>query len=118
MNEKQRSPVKGPCTLQLKLQKKSLTSIHTTTFFHNCNDFLNSFIWAKIFTTIVLEKIVVKIFVVCEGLYGALFCLLGNGDTWDRIFILLNLLYNYVKIVMKSCCKMVPGLTRSSMHGK
>ena len=35
--------LKGPRTLQLKLQKKSLLSIHTTIFFHNCYDF--STIW-------------------------------------------------------------------------
>ena len=46
--------VKGPRTLQLKLQEKQLSSIHTTTFFHNCNEFF--------------RKIFVKIFVVCEGL--------------------------------------------------
>ena len=30
---------KGPCTLQLKLQKTLLSYIHTTTFFHNYKDF-------------------------------------------------------------------------------
>ena len=40
----------GPRTLQLKLQKKSLSSILTTTFFHNCNDFFNSFIYGQRFS--------------------------------------------------------------------
>ena len=41
---------KGPRTLQLKLQKKQLSSIHTTAFFHNCNDFFNSFIYVQQFS--------------------------------------------------------------------
>ena len=40
---------KDPRTLQLKLQKKQLSSIHTTTFFHNCNDFFNSFVYGQRF---------------------------------------------------------------------
>ena len=31
---------RGPRTLQLKLQKKLLSSIHTAAFFHNYKDFL------------------------------------------------------------------------------
>ena len=34
---------KGLCTLQQQVQKMQLSSIHTTTSFHNCNDFFNSF---------------------------------------------------------------------------
>ena len=54
---------KTPRTLHMKLQKKWLSPIQTTTFFHNCNDFHNDFFW----------KIVVKIFVVCmcKGLKAA-----------------------------------------------
>ena len=37
---------KGPSTLLTKLQRMQLSSIHTT-FFHNCNDFFNSFIYWK-----------------------------------------------------------------------
>ena len=48
--------VKGPRTLQLKLQKKSLSSIHTTTFFHNCNDFFNSFIYGQRFLQRFFQK--------------------------------------------------------------
>ena len=33
----------GPHTLHTKMQKIQLSSIHTTTFFHNCNDNFNSF---------------------------------------------------------------------------
>ena len=46
---KVRNPFKGPRTLQLKIQKKSLSSIHTTTLFHNCKDFFNSFIYGQQF---------------------------------------------------------------------
>ena len=49
--------------------KMSSSSLHTTTFFHKCNDFSTVYIWATIFTTIFFGKIVVKIFVVCEGLW-------------------------------------------------
>ena len=100
---------------------KKVVNVHTHyNFVSQLQRFFEQFYMGKDFHDDCFGKIVVKIFVVCEGLYGALFCLPGNGDTWDRIFILLllNLLYNYMKIVMKSCCKMVPGLTRSSMQGK
>ena len=41
---------KGPCTLQLKLQTKAVI-IHTHyNFFHNCNDFFNSFIYVQRFS--------------------------------------------------------------------
>ena len=40
---------KVPRTLQLKLQKKLLSSRHTKTFFHNCKDFFNSFIYGQLF---------------------------------------------------------------------
>ena len=46
----QYSRAEGPGTLQLKLQKKSLSSIHTTTFFHNCKDLFNSFIYGQRFS--------------------------------------------------------------------
>ena len=60
---------KGPRTLQLKLQKNSLSSIHTSTFFHNCNDFSNIVLYMdNDFPNDFLRKIFVKIFVVCKGL--------------------------------------------------
>ena len=62
---------KGPRKLQLKLQKKSLSSIHTKTFFHNCKDFFNSFLYGQQFLQQFFGKIVVKTFVVCEGLKRA-----------------------------------------------
>ena len=31
---------KGPCTVHTKLQRMQLSPIHTTIFFHNCNNFL------------------------------------------------------------------------------
>ena len=37
-------------TLRLKLQQKSLSPILTTTFFHNCNVFFNSFIYGQQFS--------------------------------------------------------------------
>ena len=47
---------KGPRTLQLKLQKKKLLSIHTTTFFLNCKDFFNSFIYGQRFLQRFFQK--------------------------------------------------------------
>ena len=47
--------------------KKSLSSIHTATFFHNCNNsFQQFYIWTTMFM-IILIKAVVKIVVVCES---------------------------------------------------
>ena len=48
--------IQGPRTLQLKLQKKSLSSIHTTTFSHNRKDFFNSFMYGQQFSQFFLEK--------------------------------------------------------------
>ena len=42
--------------------------MHTTTFFHNYNEFFNSFIYGQRFLQQFFRKIFVKIFVVCEGL--------------------------------------------------
>ena len=47
----------------------SLRPSHTTTFFHNCNNFLDSLYMDKDFYKDFCRKIFVKIFVVCEGLY-------------------------------------------------
>ena len=47
---------KGPCTLQLKLQRMSLSSIHTTTFFRYCNHFFNSFIYGQRFSQRFFDK--------------------------------------------------------------
>ena len=46
-----------------------LSSIHTTTFFHNCNDIFQQFyIWATIFTTIFFRKVFAVSCVVCKEL--------------------------------------------------
>ena len=58
---------KGPRKLQLKLQKKQLSSIHITTFSPKCNTFLNSFTWTTIFTMI-FYKNRCEIVLVCGGL--------------------------------------------------
>ena len=52
----QTSLLKGPRTLQLKLQKKSLASIHTKLFSQLQRFFQQFYILAMIFTTIFLEK--------------------------------------------------------------
>ena len=45
-----------------------ISSVHTTTFCHNCNDFFNSFVYVqKFFTTIFLRKTVAVLCVVCKG---------------------------------------------------
>ena len=38
------------CTLHTKLQKMQSSPIHTTTFFHNCNDFFHSFLYGQQFS--------------------------------------------------------------------
>ena len=48
--------------------KKSLSSIQTTTFFHNCNDFSTVWYMGNDFHNNFFGKIFVKIFVVCKGL--------------------------------------------------
>ena len=48
---------KGRRTLHTKLQIVQLFSIHTTTFFHNCNNFFNSFICGQQFLRRFLWKI-------------------------------------------------------------
>ena len=59
---------KVPRTLQLKLQKKSLSSIHTTTFFTTAKIFSTVLYMGNDFHNDFFGKIVVKIIVVCEGL--------------------------------------------------
>ena len=59
---------KGPRTLHTKLQNMQLSSIHTTNFFHYCNNFFNTFLYGQRFSQqFCLKKKVVKIFVVCQG---------------------------------------------------
>ena len=56
---------KEPRTLHTQLQKMCSYlpyTLHTTTFFHNCNDFFNSFLYDF------LRKIFAVMCVVCKGL--------------------------------------------------
>ena len=63
-NNRSRYYLQGATKLQIAGKRPShtttetsLSSIHTTTFLHNCNNFLNSFIfWATIFTKIFWVK--------------------------------------------------------------
>ena len=45
-----------------------LSSIHTTTFFHKCNNFFNCFTFGQLFSRRFLRKIFAVLCVVCEGL--------------------------------------------------
>ena len=66
--QRQTSLHKSPRTLQSQLRRMPLSSIHTITFFHNCNYFFNSFIYAQQFSQRFFRKNVVKIFLLCKGL--------------------------------------------------
>ena len=48
--------ISGPRTLHTKLQKMQLSFIHTTTFYHNCNDFFNSFLYGQQFLQRFFQK--------------------------------------------------------------
>ena len=58
-----------PRTIYVELPKKLLSSIHTATFFHKCNDFSNIFFMSSDFLTDFFRKIFAVLRVVCEGLY-------------------------------------------------
>ena len=59
--------------LQLKLQKRQLLFIQTTTYFSQLQRFLQQFyIWTMIFTRILFRKIVAVLVEVCKGLITAL----------------------------------------------
>ena len=50
---------KEPRTLHTQLQKMCSYlpyTLHTTTFFHNCNDFFNSFLYEQQFSHQIFEK--------------------------------------------------------------
>ena len=59
----------GPRSLHTKLQKMQLSSIHTTIFFHNCNDFFHSFLYVQRFSCRLFSKIFAVSCVVYKGLY-------------------------------------------------
>ena len=84
----------SPCTLHTKLQKEQLCSIHTTTYFHNCNDFSTVFFYMS--NDFLSDLFLRKIF--------AVLCKVYKGPQDAYLFNLINytiLKLNFIKPVQQ-----------------
>ena len=103
---------KGPRTLHTKLQKMQLSSIHTTTFCHNCNDFFNSFIYGQRFSRL-FEKNLCSFVCRCKG---------PNFGKWNwtevtNTMFFLPFGYRWM-LIRLSCGFQAECLSKAAVHHK